>query len=523
MSMAIEYDYSELRLEFNKASDSNAAMKKWFEKYSYLNIQDLSIIMGKCSRDVRALRRSVGIKGRAPQVSKRATTKNVDIAELPENWRTKEWLTEHLPKYGSLSIMRATGLTRKRFYEILHKLEVKLPGTINKNPCHTQAWCYRHYVELGYSTRKCAQLAGITHPTFIDWLIKFKIQMRVHREKYTVPVELKILISKLKRLPIIKNYKVYPSHLYIKYADGLIGRYQYKFISGDQWVLNSIPKIVYEYQTDMIETTYPAHICIPNLVGHSIFERDIALHTFTNQLAKRGWIHPYVPSDVLIEELQHLNSVKEKNYIKNGAFTSLYDKKITKYILLHFFNNEQIWEYFKYPHRTWRLAKQLIKTKYKFNVYNLIRLATKNKAKFRYPNPALYSMIFRRIGIKGTILDLNLGTGARAVACGLAGCQYRTCDNIGFGYAVDNGFAEFMNLDYKYYDGSETVDLVINDNDLSETDIEYALSFADRAKMIMVYVPREKKLEYQERYKPSSMIKAITHPMNRDPNYFFIW
>ena len=80
-----------------------------------------------------------------------------------------------------------------------------------------------------------------------------------------------------------------------------------------------------------------------------------------------------------------------------------------------------------------------------------------------------------------------------------------------------------MNVKCGHYNGVDKVDLVICDNDLSHSDIKYALSFADRANCIMVYVPREKKTLYQEMYKPKSMIKVITHPVNRDPNYYFIW
>jgi len=518
-------DYSDLRAGFQKIDQSNPkALRKWFEEYAYLNIQDLSIIIGKCSRDVRALRRSVGIQGKAPKTKNRATTRTVDIAELPDNWRTREWLIEHLPKYGSNSIIRATGLTKKRFYEILRKLEVPLPGRINKNPCYTKAWCHRHYVELGYSIRKCAKIAGVTHPTFVDWLIKFKIQIRVHQEPYQVPIELKHLIVKLREHPIVRRVKTYPTHLYVKYRDGLYGRYIYKTIPGDEWVLNSIPKITNEYENDLTTgTTYPAHITIANLDQCSVFERDVVLHEFVKQLATRGWIWPSVPQEVLLRELDVLKNVKESNYIKNGAFTSIFSRTVTKYIMLHYFEHGYIWEYFRRPRRMWKLAKQLLKTKSKFNVYNLIRLITKERSRFRFPNPAFYSIILRRLGFTGTVLDLQLGTGARAVACGLAGCDYGIHDNPRFRQAIERGFADLMDLKYQYYDGSEVVDLVINDNDLSETDIEYALSFADRAKNIMVYVPREKKLEYQKMYKPKSMIKVVTHPMNRDPNYFFIW
>lgn len=521
-------DYSNLKSEFQKININDLnALKKWFNKHSYLNIQDLSMIIGKCSRDVRALKRQCGIKGRAPKVKRRATTKTTDLAELPSNWRTKEWLSENLALYGSNAVIRATGLTPKRFYEILRKLEVKLPGRINKNPCCSKTWCYRHYTELGYSAKKCARLAGVTHPTFIDWLIKFKIQIRVSKELYQIPIELKHLVVKLKAQPLVKQVKIRPSYLYVKYGSGIARRYIYKLIDSNQWVLNTVPKIMNEYETDLNSNIeYSGHIIIQNIDKYTIFERDIAVHTFIKKLSTRGWLPLNVPDHILLKELNMLKNINPNNYIKDGAFTSIYSKNMTRYIMLHFFDHGYIWYYFSRPKIMWKMSKELLSTKYKFNVYNLIKRITKKKCNFRFPNPALYSMIFKRLGVKGTILDLKIGTGARAVAAGLINCEYLVYgddDILRLNRAIENGFADFMNVKCGHYNGVDKVDLVICDNDLSHSDIKYALSFADRANCIMVYVPREKKTLYQEMYKPKSMIKVITHPVNRDPNYYFIW
>ncbi len=521
-------NYAELRAEFQKIDRTNhKKLRKWFEDHAYLNIQDLTQIIGKCSREVRILRRSIGIVGQSPKVKKRANTKTVDIAELPANWRTKEWLLENLPKYGTMAIIRASGISRATFYRILRKFEIELPGRVHKNPCCTKAWCHRHYTELKYSIRKCARLAGITHPTFVDWLIKFKIPMRIHKDPVDVPHEVRMLISKLKKQPIVKRIIVYPAHLYIEYHDKVISRYQYKLIPGDQWVLNTIPKITNEYETDISTgIEYPAHIKLSNFENSSIFERDAALHEFVRQISKRGWLPLTVPLKVLQDELETLRNVKESKVIKAGTFTPIHSNEVGRHIMMHFFEHSYIWDFFRRPQTMWKYIKRLItNSKIKtISVYNLIRsMSRSRKSKFRFPNPIVYATIFRRMGITGKILDLKLGSGARAVACGLINCEYRIHDIPRFRQAIDNGFAEFMNLKYAYYDDTEVVDLVIGDGDLDEINIDYALSFSNRARQIMAYVPKEKKLEYQEKYQPTSIIKIKVNPIDHEPNYFFVW
>jgi hypothetical protein len=157
----------------------------------------------------------------------------------------------------------------------------------------------------------------------------------------------------------------------------------------------------------------------------------------------------------------------------------------------------------------------------KFNTANFIMEFTR-RHKLKMPNPSLYRFLFKRLGIKGRVLDLFVGNGAHAIGCAMNNLEYVHLNDDRFNRAVDLGFADFMNLRHGTYDNGLT-DLVLCDGDLEEHNIDEAMSYADRTKQILAYVPREKKREYEIKYRPRSIIKVITTPVPRDPNYYFLW
>lgn len=524
-------EYAELREEYAKLDKHKPAeLRKWFDKHKYLSIQDYCAILGKCSREVRMLRIFAGIKGRPPQVKRRYNTRLSALIEVPENWNTREWLSENVPKHGRTVIMRALGISISQYLSLLKKYDIPKSGKIVRNPYCNKAWCHRHYVELGYSLRKCSRLAGVTHPTFADWLIKFGIQIRnkrVPQKVSFVPLDIRKLIHKLLEQEVVEKVAVYKGYLEVHYVYRIRIKYIYKTIQPKEWSIENIPKVAYQYGLDInLEPKYPAHISL-KIDNNTVFERDVAIMNYIKAMITRGWVWPKSPEELLDKQLKEVKSIKHERSIVNGKFVPQ-PSTINKHIMLHYFDHSHLWKYIKYASILIKSVKSLCYYKKKINTVNVIRAVLRllKKKRYRLPNIDQYVSLFKYLKISGKVLDLRLGSGVRAIACGITGCEYRSMDDPRFKRAVAEGFADFVNLKHANYDDSEIMDLVICDSDQinhnTEHDIEYALSFVGKSKCIMAYVPGNLKTECEKKYKPKTMVKIATH-IGGKHGYFFIW
>lgn len=534
--MIEDQELTKLQKLFSKVDITDPkCLRKWFDSYPHLSVNDHAIIMNKCTARVRHLRALCGLKGKAPTTTKRTQQIPFRIGDVPENWRTKEWLQANIDKYGREAVARSVQLSSVRLSRIMDKLGVQGRGSKSRNPNCTRAWCHRHYVELQMSENQCAKLAGITRARFSDWLVKFRIPTRPTNIKQDCNIQLKfffkVLINKLKADPNVKEVRIGKNHLAIKHQDGLISRYRFSKMDQEDWKLEKVPPIINQYNNDIVQGQ-SAHIAINRrqLMNCTIIERDIALHRFNKIITSRGWIRPEFPIDELNKDMYRLRREKESNYVRKGCFTLLHNNCPGRRILTHFFDMSHVYnQVLRRTKKTYRILYKLYQSKNnEFDLFNVIRMVTRlnfKDYKFKMPNPFFYATILKRLNIKGNVLDLHVGTGSRSMACALNGLHYMHLNDEGFMEAVKLGYADFMGLKHSVYSGQ--VDLVIADIDLTgdncEDMIKQAFRYAKYTKRIMAYVPKELKDELYSKYKPSSMLKCVTHPVDRQPNYLFIW
>lgn len=510
-------------------------VRKWFESYPYFSITDHAIIMERCTARVRELRASCGLKGRGPTTTKRTKQIPLNLGNIPDNWRTKEWLEPNIKTHGIHVIARSVGVSEVTIRKLMDRYGIKGRGRKSNNPCCTQAWCHKHYVDLQLSAPQCAKLAGITRARFADWLVKFKIPARPIHVKQDCNIQLKfhfkVLINKLMADPNVKEVRIHKSHLCIKHQDNLYSRYIFSKMAQEDWKFDKAPPIINQYDNDFVSKE-TAHIAInrKQLNKCSLLERDVALHRFNRIINTRGWIWPEYPLEELKKDLNRLRREKEANYIKDGAFTLLHNNCPGRRILTNYFDSSQVYnQVLRKPFITYRILYKLYRSKNNdFDFYNVMRMVTRSNFKnykFKLPNPTFYAVILRRLKITGRVLDLNVGSGSHALACAINGLHYMHLNDARFNKAIELGFADFIKLNHSIYEGN--VDLVIADKDLTGDDCEQciieAFKYADVTKRIVAYVPRELKGDLYSKYKPQSMIKLITHPVNREPNYLFIW
>lgn len=548
-----EDDVAELRKQFAKVDVHDpTSIQKWFAEHPYLTTSDHARIADRSALWVRRIKRRANIKGRMPANLPKSTQKKaVDTLIVPDNWDCKEWLEEAVKHHTILAIARATGLSNRSIHRRLKRYNVKSRGKkVNqpKNPCFNHAWCYERYVTRGWTQKQCAEAAGICQQTFSNWLNALEIPVRNKHEYWSDHEKPKIWLRKvihnLKDQDIVRKVFLRKDHIHVRFMNFFWESYyidepkNLKYIphsyllTKEDAVLENVPPTVIEYESE-IDQYYPAHITIrkKDWKNASFLERRLALHEFAWAINRRGWIWPKYPQYVIENELDRLQNSNPAKFMSKGVFTAhpRYGSKETAgfRIIEHFFGLEELWEaVFKSPRRTVRRLNDLCSRKVQVNFHNLIKVACFYNAdpswRIKVFDPGMYSWLFHRLGFKGTVLDLYPNYGHRAMACAIAGMKYMTIPTPQFQKAIDEGFADFIGLDYEPYDG-RNVDIVLSDDDFKHTDISKAMEYADKTNHLIHFVERNKKGITESKYKPQSIIQVKTNIRRTRPDYLFIF
>jgi len=555
----------ELRKKFEAVDKKDPeSIRRWFDKYPYLSTNDHAQIANYSNNYIYKLRRIAGIKGRIPKNLPKtvpAIQVKAIILEVPDDWDNKEWLNKIVGIYSVTSIAIACGVSRYVIYNRLKRYEItKRKSRKSNNKCCTKDWCLKHYVELGWSQRKCAKKAGICQQTFPHWLNRFKIPVRNKREASkshkNVRLWVRELVNNLEKQPTVRKVFLRSNHIHIRlmnyfwetyYVDDpnpkATSRPPFSYIITKQDAkISKVPQVLPEYEASLGEEIYDngiiqtPHIMInrKELNKVSLVERRLAVHEYCRQLTQRDWMWPEYPDHVLREEWDKLCDFKPEKYIQNDMFTIFSSKHIAlgRKITEHFFDISECGAVFKSPRLTLRVLNELLRRRdLPFNFHNALRIFSTcprnitmppRYQKYRVSDPAAYAVLFQRLGIKGSILDLSPGFGNRAIAAALEGLKYYTIPDERFQKALDKEFVEFTGLDYEKWDNHK-VDVLLYDNNFGVPDMKKVMGYLKYAKKMVVFVPYKKKLSYQAKYKPKSVVKLKTRWFQKTPDWIFIW
>lgn len=532
-------EYQSYRIKFSKVDINNPeSLRKWFDEHKFLSIYDHAIIANVTMNKIKALRSLAGLKGKNITTKKRPIyTKRQLIIDVPADWKNKEWMTEAAKKHNIRALALSIGISRSQFYHYARELGVKFPDKrrISSNPCCTKAWCYRHYVELGYSAQRCAKLAHISTPGFLKWLKNFHIPTAskpTERRIITLPLNARIAYKKLLMDKYVKKVKIFPAHICVYYKHMKKDRLLYsKYKTNEDWSLENLPPITAEYEEDLDTfQSYPAHICINRKRYNECndLEKRTALCRFGAELYLRGYIWPKYPDYILDQDYKNLFKYQDRHFRCKNDYRSFCSRLFGRYLTLHYID---FTEYFhKLFKNHWYIRKVMAKLKRVRNPINYTYFIqsctteriTKNMPKLQLPNPGFYKIILDRLNIKGKILDLHFGSGSRCIASSLTNNTYYHLPDSRFDTAIDMGLADITKLNHNIFDGSK-MDLVLGDCDLSEYNIDKAFEYAKYARQLLVYVPGELKQEYEKMYKPRAVIKFVSMPNSSRYDYFFLW
>lgn len=548
-------DLDELRAAFSRVNLDNVdSLKCWFSSHPHLTTNEHAQIARKSAHYIRRLKKKAGIHGKQAKHRPRPfilpKTINIDV---PENWNSKEWLSKAVQIYSINQIAKAVHRTRRIIKKHLRRHSIKWEDNLqdacrSDNPCCTHAWCYQHYIELNLSQEKCAELAGIAQQTFAGWLNRFEIPVRdgahARNGKKVVQSWERELVYKLKQQPVVKRVYVREGYIHVRFRNFFWENYYqrlpkkprrpytYFSVTKDNYQLNKVPLVYPEYGVDIEgKPCFPAHIAISrtDLKAASLVERRLALHEYTRQIISRGWIWPSFPYDVLEADFERVKSFNMAKYLENGGFTA-FPRSVRvppgRKVMMHFFDLSAYWKILRSPMKVVKFLNILIDSQVQFNLFNLLLTVAANDKvlpstqSIILPDPVVYHAIFKRLGLKGTLLDVNVGFGNRAIACAAAGLTYTTPDPA-FEGVIERGFLEFSGLDYIPYSGQK-VDIVLYDEGFRPPIMDKVIPYLNKTTKLLVFAPPSHKEEVLK-YKPTTAIRVRTRFFNKTPGYLFVW
>lgn len=548
----------ELKSAFKLVDIENAeSLKSWFNDHPYLTTNDHAQIVGKSASYIRSLKHKAGIKGKKPANIPTHTNINTTVIVPPEDWDTEKWLSKAVKLYSASQIAKACGVDKKTILNRYRKYDIEYSKTHrSSNPNCNKSWCYKHYVQMGLNQKQCAEKAGISQQTFANWLNRFNITVRSSKETQKGHIKPKLwvrkFVSDLEKLDIVNKVFLRSDHVHVRYKDYFWETYYLSkpiegkrrpplsyFIKREDTFLCNIPKIVPKYETKLGETkslSDTAHLMVNrrDLKQCSFMEKRIAAHEFCRLITQRGWIWPEHPKSVLDGEWADLKNYVHAKYIIDDYFTVFAkggkNPAPGRKLIEHYFDISQYSSVFKSPRLVMRMINELIdRHDLTFDTHNLLRIFSCGAVnmpaaypRFRLFDPAAYASIFKRLGIKGSILDIKPGFGNRALAAAINDLEYYTVADNRFKQALSKGLLNNTGLNYSEWAG-QVVNTMVYDNNFDTPDMELAMKFAKYAKRMIVFVPHGYRYEFQSKYNPESVLKIKTKWFQKSPDFLFIW
>lgn len=166
--------------------------------YDYCKTSEVAILEGLSIRGIQERRRNKGIFSKGNGWGGNHKERPFESIKVPPNkindrlpritdrniWDNAAWFHEMyiVNRYGiyliSEMIDRDMFIVRRKLKRYGIKTRSIEEAVRSKNKCCTYEWLEEHYIILGYSILKCAEIADVNGYTIIAWLTKFGIKIR---------------------------------------------------------------------------------------------------------------------------------------------------------------------------------------------------------------------------------------------------------------------------------------------------------------------------------------------------------
>jgi hypothetical protein len=551
LRLLAEHNILKSQYPYPGISDTKKLLQ-WFDNTKFMSPSTQAQLAGVEYFALREIKISSGyLKPKTDKWSPPKTNKIV-LAELPSNWRTKEWLDENLQYWSLYSLASAAKVSKQAIVNLLRRKKVKIGKIPYDNPCSSFKWCYYHYVKKRLSTRACATLAKISRPTFNKWLLKHKIPVRLctdsHRGNIISKPWVIALAHKLKSYNIIESIIITDRCVTVRYKSPLdrfypsIESYYFdkieygrstrakRIMTPEDSIITNVPQVRYQYGNvyDInFDNQYKSMVMISrkDLNNSTMIELRLALHSIMNHIIQRGWMNPEYPQEILLKDLEELRHFDLSKHYRDKKFvskpTSQAILKHYKNIIFHYFDMSRLWRYIRRPIRFRKVLNKLFEGNEDITYTNIVKELT-SVCGPKIIIPTFYAALFKNLRVK-SVLDLSPGYGSKALACSLLNIKYVAKKSHALNKAIDNGFAEFIGLNYEWFDETTTdkYDLMIA-MDAFSTNIDILNEYKKYANHIVAFVRKHNREYLEAKYKPNSIIPIVIQ-INGEIDYVFVW
>lgn len=183
------------------------SLKQFFEMTEGLTVYQQAAFANRSVRTIEKWKKKLGIqKNKRPFKDKKWKPRELKLKPPPKGHVTKEWLEEAYEHHGYPTIAKFLGCSSGSVQSRLKRYGIKRKPyeerVRSQNEFCDEEWLYYHYASRkqylkwckknkqepcehggqSLSVKKCAELAGVVQATIVNWLTKFSIPIRDHRE-----------------------------------------------------------------------------------------------------------------------------------------------------------------------------------------------------------------------------------------------------------------------------------------------------------------------------------------------------
>lgn len=470
------------------------AFRLWLLNHPYYTDWDIAHATGERLEAIINFRQKHKIRRRPQRAhrQKQAIRPTQAVPPPAGDWRDEVWFNHAYLNYPAKHVARAAGVRVKHI--VRRAIELGLGLRDNRHPFNRRDWLYEHYVHRGYTIKDLARKARVSNYVIRCWMSDHGIAPRSSGTTNGAPVWWQKLKGSLRALQRVK-YKSRPSGaLSVNYSSGQRDFYTHNashavngvtsfYLIESDIRLTKIPKVhssrsgmSFNAKKDPLDFYVGAN----EMRDSSFLERRVLFHTLSTLISSVGFAPiDFTDGEIRQEMPDFADGIDEylNNFTLSMRPADAFKGPVGFRFMTTFFQPVRaLKRCLMRPDYLLRAMVRIEKnTSRPLSLYTLLSyLAATPKLpffQFGLPLPKMYYALFKRLNIKGPILDIFPGMGAKFLAAQALGINYYTVDKDAVTYADSQGISKVIGHNMDIYEGQK-VEWIIYDNDLSIRDRE---------------------------------------------------